>query len=224
MIFIEAVIQTALSLIKPHTTVGLGGGHNVQNLVQALATKPALDLQVATPSELTRQTCRALGLPVLTDLPATIDIMFDGCDSLDENWHVLKSRGGIHTLEKLYAHQAKRYVILAPAERLTPTLNVTIPLCLEVVAPALPAIMQQVEQLGGHAEQRADASVASFSRTPLGNLLVDATFEQADQLITAAEKLQPLTGVIATSYFDHEMTDFITFTDDTHSQHQRKEL
>ncbi len=148
--------------------------------------------------------------------------MFDGCDSLDANWHALKSNGGIHTLEKLYAHQAKRYVILAPASRATSTLNTDLPLCLEVVAPAVQPVIAQLEHLGGRAEQRTATQVAGFSRTPLGNPLIDAYFDQADQLIAAATQLQPATGVIGTSYFDHEVTDLISFTADNHINHTQK--
>lgn len=89
--------------------VSLGGGQNVAKLARILAAKPELDLQFGAPSELTAQTGTELELTfqLLSQLDH-IDVGFDDCDSINTDLVALKSNGGIHFFEKLYAINASR--------------------------------------------------------------------------------------------------------------------
>lgn len=87
---INSINDLALSKIKPKMTISLGGGSNVFKLAQAIA-QHNLDITLYSPSELTRFRCQELGLELLPSTAATkIDIAFDGCDSIDKNFNVLK--------------------------------------------------------------------------------------------------------------------------------------
>ena len=125
---INSISDLALSKIKPKMTISLGGGSNVFKLAQAIA-QHNLDITLYSPSELTRFRCKELGLELLPSTAATkIDIAFDGCDSIDKNFNVLKSLGGIHLLEKQAAQLANQFILLLPSERIQPILNPKIPL------------------------------------------------------------------------------------------------
>lgn len=216
----EKLIESALNMIKPGMTVSFGGGRTVGRLIRAL---DATTIHVASPSEQTRQLCQELNIPIVPLEQVTkFDLAFDGCDSLDHNLNVLKSNGGIHTFERLYANLAERYIIMAPAERFTDKLNADVQLALEVMDLAIPQVLTEVEQLGGKANVRQSQDMAGMVRTPNGNGLVDCHFENWDEIDSINNKLAAMTGVLGTSYFKDVVTDALLATDED-VKHIKKE-
>ncbi|GEO78646.1 ribose 5-phosphate isomerase [Companilactobacillus mindensis DSM 14500] len=207
----EPLIAAALKMIKPQMTVSFGGGRTVGRLIRAIK-EPTI--KIASPSEQTRQLCLELGIPVVS-LPQVkkFDLAFDGCDSLDENLNALKSNGGIHTFEKLYAQLADRYIIMAPIERFKEELNPDVQLTLEVLDLAIPQVITEVEKLGGSAKIRQASEMAGMFRTPNGNGLVDIHFENWTNISEINRQLAQTTGVMGTSYFENIVTDALLATD-----------
>ncbi|KRK81109.1 ribose-5-phosphate isomerase A [Companilactobacillus nodensis] len=197
----EKIIEAAINLIQPKMTVSFGGGSNVGRLLKEVA-RQKLDITVCTPSEVTKKSCQDLGMQVSElDQIKQIDLGFDGCDSLDENLNALKSNGGIHVFEKIYAQMAKNYIILAPKERLKSELDPDVFLSLEVIEAAIPQVIELVTELGGQAVVRQSSDVAGIVRTRLGNGLVDCTFDNWDNILEIDQKISSFNGVVATSYF-----------------------
>lgn len=216
----EKLIEEARDLIEPNMNVSFGGGRTVGRLIRSITDK---SIKVSSPSEMTRDLCRELDIPVVPlEQVDHFDLAFDGCDSLDDNLNVLKSNGGIHTFEKLYANLAKRYIILAPKSRSTKTLNVEIPLCLEVMELAIPQVKVEVEKLGGKVEVRQSSEMAGMVRTVNGNALVDCHFNNWDRIDEIDTKLAQMTGVVGTSYFKNLVTDALLSTDSDVIHLQRK--
>ena len=210
VILITTISELALSKIKPRMTVSLGGGHNVFNLAQAIK-KAKPNIQLCSPSELTRLNCQAIGLKVdsLNDTDH-IDLAFDGCDSVDYNFDALKSGGGIHLYEKIAAQMSDEYILLLPAERITKELSCKVRLCIEVAPPAVRQVIKAGEAMELKMQIRQGEKVASLARSPQGNLLVDAftsTWNDIDNLVL---KLNNKNGVVATSYFKNLVTSLIT--------------
>lgn len=216
----EKLIEEARDLIEPNMNVSFGGGRTVGRLIRSITDK---SIKVSSPSEMTRDLCRELDIPVVPlEQVDHFDLAFDGCDSLDDNLNVLKSNGGIHSFEKLYANLAKRYIILAPKSRSTKTLNVEIPLCLEVMELAIPQVKVEVEKLGGKVEVRQSSEMAGMVRTVNGNALVDCHFNNWDRIDEIDTKLAQMTGVVGTSYFKNLVTDALLSTDSDVIHLQRK--
>lgn len=216
----EKLIEEARDLIEPNMNVSFGGGRTVGRLIRSITDK---SIKVSSPSEMTRDLCRELDIPVVPlEQVDHFDLAFDGCDSLDDNLNVLKSNGGIHTFEKLYANLAKRYIILAPKSRSTKTLNVEIPLCLEVMELAIPQVKVEVEKLGGKVEVRQSSEMDGMVRTVNGNALVDCHFNNWDRIDEIDTKLAQMTGVVGTSYFKNLVTDALLSTDSDVIHLQRK--
>ncbi|MCJ8189212.1 ribose-5-phosphate isomerase A [Lactiplantibacillus pentosus] len=205
--------------------VSLGGGHNVANLARVLAAQPELDLKFGTPSELTAQTGAELGLTLqpLSQLDH-IDVAFDGCDSINPDLVALKSNGGIHVFEKLYAINADRYVILAPASRLTPFLNPAVPLAVEVLPLVAPTLERQIVQRGYQVTRRTGERVASFARTPNGNFLLDCHADSWHDVHEFNAWLQSQSGVVATSLFENVVTGLLTFDENNQIQAYGKDF
>lgn len=201
----EKLIETARAMIKPNMSVSFGGGRTVGKLIRALGS---IDIKVSSPSEVTRELCKSLNIPVVPlDEVDKFDLAFDGCDSLDHNLNALKSNGGIHVFEKLYAQKAERYIIMAPQEKFTDQLDPEVQLTLEVLDLAIPQVISRVESLGGQAEVRQSSDVAGMVRTPNGNGLVDCHFKDWKKIDEDDEKLSKMTGVLGTSYFKNLVTE-----------------
>ncbi|MFD1418688.1 ribose-5-phosphate isomerase A [Companilactobacillus keshanensis] len=202
----EKLLEEAIKLIQPKMIVSFGGGNTVGRLLHEVADQK-LDIIACTPSEVTKNTCLKLGLEIreLSQLDK-IDLAFDGCDSLNRNLDALKSNGGIHTYEKIYANLAKDYIILGPKERMQNQLNADIFLSLEVIEPAIDQVTELVKALGGHTKIRQSQDMAGMVRTKLGNCLVDCMFDNWNKIDVINHELSEFNGVVGTSYFHNLIT------------------
>lgn len=216
----EQLIETASKMIEPNMTVSFGGGRTVSRLIKTIDTSK---ISVASPSEQTRNLCQSLNIPIVPlEQVKQFDLAFDGCDSIDHQLNVLKSNGGIHTFERLYANLSKRYIIMAPEARFTEKLNPEVQLTLEVLDLAMPQIISEVETLGGKAEIRQSQDMAGMVRTPNGNGLIDCHFDNWENIDTIDSKLSQMTGVLGTSYFKNVVTDTLLATNND-VKHIKKE-
>ncbi|MCP0886677.1 ribose 5-phosphate isomerase A [Ligilactobacillus sp. WILCCON 0076] len=220
----KPVIETALNLIKPNMTISLGGGSNVAQLAKSLSDRKKLNLTFCTPSQETKKLCEHLGLTItpISNI-SKIDLAFDGCDAIDYRLNALKSNGGIHLFEKLYAYQAAEYIILTPINRFTPTLNTKIPLTVEVVFAAADYTLNYLEKLGYHCSLRYDKEHNDFFKTPLNNLLIDCYAKDWSDIQHIATEIEEIAGVVATSYFNNLVTMALTFSPDGKVKPLRKD-
>lgn len=210
-----ALIEEALLLIKPNMSISLGGGSNVAKLAAELAKHKNLHLTICTPSEVTQNYCKSIGIPITSFNQAShFDIAFDGCDSLDSNLNALKSNGGIHLSEKVSAELADEYVILAPLQRVTKILSPDIPLTLEIDEKVIGPIQKQLNELKLRSKIRMSNDIAGYVRTASGNLLIDCYADNWGNISFLNDSLAKLNGVIATSFFENLVTLALTFDTD----------
>lgn len=203
----QAIVQQALTLIKPQMVVGFGGGSTVGELVKEAANH-VNDITVVTPSPTTRQLATVLGYTVVDAAYCDrVDIAFDGCDQLDHHGNALKSGGGIHANEKIIASLADEYWLLTMQDRLVDQFDIKTPLVLEVLPAALSLVMRTVSDLGGQATIRTANNRDGFTLTDSGNLLIDCHFPTYAKLTDLNVELATLAGVVETSYFDHLVTN-----------------
>lgn len=208
------ISQKALNKIRPNMIISLGGGHNVLNLAKDISQAHISNLKLYSPSEITQAKCRQLGLKVLSiskNLPH-LDLAFDGCDSIDKNFNALKSGGGIHLFEKLAAENTEEYILLLPAERFRDELSPAIPLCLDVVPACLENVINTIPEEYDY-KIRLGKAVASFARSPLGNVLIDIYPQTSWNNIKRLNSfLLKQNGVVSSSYFEGIVTSIITET------------
>lgn len=203
----QAIVQQALTLIKPQMVVGFGGGSTVGELVKEAANH-VNEITVVTPSPTTRQLATVLGYTVVdTAYCDRVDIAFDDCDQLDHHGNALKSGGGIHANEKIIASLADEYWLLTMRDRLVDQFDIKTPLVLEVLPAALSLVMRTVSDLGGQATLRVADNRDGFTLTDNGNLLIDCHFPTYAKLTALNAELATLAGVVETSYFDHLVTN-----------------
>lgn len=207
--------KLALPYIESNMVIGLGGGTTIAYVVEYLAHKGLFDVKVVTPSETIKEACRKVGLEVLDlSLVTDIDIAFDGCDYVDEDFNALKSGGGIHTDEKLIARMAKQYILLVDESKLEKKLSFLTPVVLECIRTARSYIQKEVEKLGGHAEPRKSYAKDGFTISDHGNLLIDAEFDQVEDITALNRRLKDICGVVETSLFTEEVSRVLVASDD----------
>lgn len=113
--------------------VGLGTGSTVAYLLPAIAEREMKGLRCVATSPATEAAARALGLSMhpLDEL-GELDIAIDGADEIDPHGWLVKGGGGAHTREKIVASAARRFVVIASAEKDVAELASPVPL--ELVA------------------------------------------------------------------------------------------
>ena len=204
----QTIANYVLNLIDEHQVIGLGGGSTVAQIATTLSKNQSKHLKVVALSDATRQVCQEVGL-TLTDFSEVdvIDWTFDGCDLVDEQFHALKTKGGIQTQEKLLAQISHHYVLLATEEKYQANLSFSLPICCELLPDALPVLRQleRTHQVKGVLRQQDQA----FEKTPHGNYLVDISWHQTDSVEMIAQILDQTIGIVSHSLFMREVTDIL---------------
>lgn len=121
--------HAAAALVEDDARIGLGTGSTVAHLLPALAARRLRGLRCVATSPATADAARALGLTLLElDELGELDIAIDGADQVDPRGWLVKGGGAAHTREKIVAAAARRFVVIASAEKAVAALHAPIPL------------------------------------------------------------------------------------------------
>lgn len=209
--------EKAMEYIKNNTVIGLGAGRNIACLIELLSKaiqKDNLKIKVVTPSDNTKNLCIKNGIEVIpTYFVEGIDVAFDGCGEVDENFYASKSGGGVHTKEKLIGSMAKEYILLLDEEKLTKELSCRYPVSLEILKDSLGYVSKMVRTLGGDPIVRITNNKDGYLITDDGNFLLDVKFENIKDFKKLNDDLNDIVGVIGTSLFMREVTKLIVAGD-----------
>lgn len=191
----------ALKLIHDGMVVGLGGGSTISYLVSYIQ-ESNLDIKVVSPSSTTTWLCIEKGLTVLpTWCIDHVDIAFDGCDEVDLNLNCLKSGGAIHTKEKIIASMADEYILLVDESKVYEILPLNLPIALEVIPEALAYVLKCLKQMNANAEVRPTSSKDGGTISDHGNYIVNAKFENIQNIKQLHDDLLNICGVNDISLF-----------------------
>ena len=163
-------------------------------LITGIPTSNAAELQA-----------RAIGIPIktLNDIER-IDLAIDGADQVDGGKNLIKGLGGAHTREKIVASFAEVFVVVVDESKMASRLGIGVPVPLEVIPLAVPAVNRRVGQLGGQAELRMAYPGQAHSGpfiTDQGNFLMDASFGEIDDPISMERDLNLIPGVVDNGLF-----------------------
>jgi ribose 5-phosphate isomerase A len=205
----QTAAQAAAELVLPGSRVGLGTGTTVAYLLPALAARALEGLRCAASSPATARAARALGLEIVElDELGALDIAIDGADQIDPQGWLIKGGGAAHTREKIVATAARRFVVIASAEKAVAALTPPVPVELLHFAPrtTLAAI--------------APARLRKVPLSPDGNLIADylGAIEDPAQL---AARLSATPGVVEHGLFAPTLVSDILIADDGGIEHRR---
>jgi ribose 5-phosphate isomerase A len=196
-------------MVSDGMRVGLGTGSTVAHLLPALAERGLRDVRCVATSPATELAARALGLTVRgPDEVDELDLAIDGADQIDPAGWLIKGGGGAHTREKIVAAAAKRFVVIASAEK--------------AVAQLAPPVPLELMRFGLHSTLRALAharlrppppgTVSSIStptlESPDGGLIADY-FGPVGDPRELSTRLSATPGMVEHGLFAPEMVSVI---------------
>lgn len=200
------VARMALQYLKPHHTIGLGAGTTISYLAELIHEEIPFreTLKFVTPSAPTSEVLNNYNLPCIDpSLLTKIDIYFDSCDQVDQDFNAFKSGGGIHTKEKLFASMASEFILLVDVSKLVPVLNTDFPICIELFPEASAFVLDHISWL--FTDSRVKLRTTKDAGLPLvnngGNLLADVYFDKIPPLDELNIALKAIPGVVDHSLF-----------------------
>jgi ribose 5-phosphate isomerase A len=204
--------RVASELVNQNESVGLGDGSTVRLLAEYLIARmnAGLEIRLFTSSLQTLDFLQKAGIFV-NDISHTdaLDIYFDGCDQIDEHLNALKSGSGIHTMEKLLASMARKFVIMGDSSKYIHRMDPKFPLVLEIL-PQAQAYVQRILLSLYPDCILVVRSVAANIEKPLftrnGNYLIDCRFPEWPELEILQGQCKNITGVVEISLF-YQMVD-----------------
>ena len=188
--------------------IGLGTGSTAEFAIHELGRRmqeEGVTFQGIPTSHSAELLSRHQGIPIRTlhDV-ARIDLAIDGADEVDAQKNLIKGSGGAHTREKIVDTFADRFVVVVDDSKLVSRLGSTMPIPLEVLALAVPAVTRQIQQMGGTADLRmAGGGPGHYGPviTDQGNMILDARFPAIDNAKGLETQLNNVPGVVGNGLF-----------------------
>jgi ribose 5-phosphate isomerase A len=193
----RAAAAAAAELVEDGMRVGLGSGSTVAFLLPAIAARGCTGLRCVATSPATEAAARALGLSVeALDEVGELDIAIDGADQVDPRGWLVKGGGGAHTREKIVAAAARRFVVIASANKAVS--EIVSPVPLELVPFGVGRTLLSVDP----------ARLRDVAPSPDGGLIADYLGPVGDPGELAA-RLSATPGVVEHGLFAPEMVSVI---------------
>ena len=198
----RAAGAAAVELVRDGMLLGLGSGSTAAEFIDLLGERVRAGLRVTgiATSRRSHHQAIALGIPMLDELPAPIDLAVDGADEIDPALNLLKGRGGALVREKLVAVAARRFVVIADDSKLVERLGVgvlpveVLPFLWRQTARRLEALAPLTWTLRG----RVDAPFVSDN----GNLVIDLQLAgPVSDPVGLGSQLKAITGVVEHGIF-----------------------
>jgi ribose 5-phosphate isomerase A len=194
----RSAAERAVELVQPGATIGLGTGTTARYFIEALGRRIRDGLQVravATSVE-SRRRADAAGISLIEETAGPLDIAVDGADEIDPQLNCIKGRGGALLREKIVAHAARRFILIADASKLVEHLGRG-PVPVEVLPFLWQSTSRSLTSLGGRPQLRQSGSTPFH--TDNGNLVLDTVFPTVDEALAFA--LNGIPGVLEHGIF-----------------------
>jgi|SRR5579863_1162925 len=228
MDFKKEAARIASTIVDDNTSVGLGDGSTVRLLAEYLIDRmnTGLEVRLYTSSLQTLEFLRRREV-LVNDISGTdtLDIYFDGCDQIDDRLNALKSGSGIHTMEKLLASMAKKFVIMGDDSKFVERLSPKFPLVLEVLPLAIAYVQRIMLSLYPESNLAIRISPEQEDKPVLtrnGNLLLDCWFDKWPDLEVLQAQCKKITGTVEISLFYQLVHEAIIAGQDGVSRYERR--
>lgn len=197
----------AARLVENGMTLGLGTGSTAAHLIALLGehVKAGLRIKAAPTSEDTRAKAQAAGIALVEpDETTVIDLAIDGADEIDPRGDLIKGGGGALLREKIIAHAARRFVVIADSSKRVAQLG-AFPLPVEIVRFAygatVRALREKLSALGMTPSLILRFKGGAPFVTDGGNYVVDCALTRIPDAAALDRALKDIPGVIETGLF-----------------------
>jgi ribose 5-phosphate isomerase A len=204
----DVLALAAISEVVSGMTVGLGAGSTAARGIQALAQRVSdegLDINCVAASERAEDLGRSLGLKVIDfAMLEEIDLLIDGADEVDRSMIVMKGSRGAMTRERILCWASNRTLFMVNEKKVAEDqVGVNCPFPIAIMAYGLASTRKALRHIGINGVIRQDMD-GRFFLTDNGNLVLDATINNHENLPELAMELNDLPGVIDHGLFIDE--------------------
>ena len=183
--------------------IGLGSGKTVAGVVSQMGSLSGKQLlKFITSSLQVKLEAERNRLNIIDENEAmNIQILFDGADQLDSEYHMIKGGGGALFREKILFAAARRIVILADSSKYNNRLNLAVPIEVHPFARAL--FVRRIKDLNTRViDYRLRLLQKGFPYfTENGNIIFDVTFESITPVRKMVDEIKNVPGVIEVGIF-----------------------
>ncbi|RHJ93677.1 ribose 5-phosphate isomerase A [Parabacteroides bouchesdurhonensis] len=203
------------SMVSDGNVVGAGSGSTVYLALKQIAKRikdESLNILIIPSSREISMACIQLNIPQTTLLAHKPDWTFDGADEVDQDYNLIKGRGGAMFREKLLIASSPSTYIIADPSKMVKKLGTHFPVPIEIFPEALTHVEQSLKQFpvkefNLRIAQKKDGPVI----TENGNLILDVWFDEIHGYLESA--IKAITGVIESGLFMHYNVQLITGDD-----------
>ena len=231
----RAAGEAAAALADAGMRLGLGTGSTTAFAIEALGRRvreEGLDVVGVPTSFAAERLARQHGVPLATldDLGLdalgpdahALDLALDGADEVGPGLALIKGRGAAHTREKVVAALAARFVVLADESKMVDRLGTRMPVPVEVLPMAEPAVAWALRALGADPALRMGAHKDGPVVTDQGFWVLDARFDGIDDPAALATEIDAVPGVLGHGLFIAMATDVLVGTDSGSVRHETR--
>lgn len=195
--------RAALGYVEMGTTLGVGTGSTVNELIELLPDVADSLSAVVSSSDDSTERLRAKGIEV-SELNSVgdLDLYIDGADEATKHLHLTKGGGGALTREKVIAAASRRFVCIIDDSKLVGMLG-SFPLPIEVIPMAQSYIARQLVKYRGQPIWREDFV------TDNGNHIIDVHNLSIVNPVELETRLNQLAGVVTVGLFAHRPADIL---------------
>lgn len=198
----KAAALASVKYIRDGMTLGLGTGSTAYYLIQEVGAmvRAGRALQAAVTSEATEKLAVSLGIPIIRpEAGIKVDLAIDGVDEIDDSFCAVKGGGGALLREKVVARRAEQVIWIMDESKLVKRLG-TFPFPAEVLPFGSAWAAEAVKELGGTSVCRQRDGRPFV--TDNGNWILDISFSENIDFLTAAKAVRGIPGVLETGLFD----------------------
>ncbi|HZV97915.1 MAG TPA: ribose-5-phosphate isomerase RpiA [Methylophilaceae bacterium] len=201
----ELVALHAAKQVADDMVVGLGTGSTANYFIEELARRSkeeGLRITAVSSSVVSAIKARELGLPLVAiETLSKLDLYVDGADEVTPDMTLLKGRGYDLVREKLLAKAADKFLVLVDESKLVDRIGAKYPIPVEVMPFAWQLAKRSIEALGARADLRQNAAKDGLAITSHGSLVLDVTFDEAQDANILDQALSGTPGVVEHGIF-----------------------
>lgn len=205
----ERAALAALEFVRDGMTLGLGTGSTAAFFITALGEKVRAGLEVrgVPTSEASAKAAADAGIELIVpDETTLIHLAVDGADEVDPEGHLIKGGGAALLREKIVAHAAQEFVVIADDSKKVAQLGAfPLPIEIEPFGFAL-TIRALREAFAAEGYEKAELSLrpaeaGGFVLTDGGNYVADARLGRITDPVRLEKVLDTIPGVVECGLF-----------------------
>ncbi|PLT33099.1 ribose-5-phosphate isomerase RpiA [Bacillus sp. V5-8f] len=205
--------EKAAEFVKDGMVVGIGTGSTIFYTIAKLGefVQQGLSIKGVATSIQTERLARQHGIPIVTFSEIDgIDLALDGADEVNDHFDLIKGGGGALLREKIIAHAANTFIVVADSSKKVKTLG-AFGLPVEVVPFGFEMTAKHIHALGGNPRLRREKGIPY--NTDNGNYILDCDFKEISDPEKLEQSLNMIPGVVENGLFVRMADKVITLNE-----------